>query len=48
MLTITITIIVDLLFGSIASNYTKKPEPTKLVKWMMSDNDKSGIDVFDI
>jgi len=47
MLTITITIIVDLLFGCIVSNYTKKPEPTKLIQWMKTDIDNSGVDYFE-
>jgi len=45
---ITITIIIDLLIGGIASNYTKKQDPDKVIKWLMSDNDKSGIDLFEI
>ena len=45
---ITITIILTGLVGAIGSNYTKKQDPNKVIKWMEQDNDKSGIDVFEI
>jgi len=45
---ITITIILTRLVGAIGHNYTKSPEPNKVTKWMMEDNDKSVVDVFSI
>lgn len=45
---ITITVILTGLVGAIGSNYTKKQKPSKVIEWMMEDNDKSGIDVFEI
>jgi hypothetical protein len=45
---IIITIIVTGLISGIGKNYTKKPIPRKVVKWMMQDNDNSVIDVFSI
>lgn len=46
---ITITIIVTGLVGVIGGNYTKGPEPSRVTKWMMNENqDGSIIDVFDM
>jgi len=45
---ITVTIIVTGLIGGIGKNYTKRQKPSRVIEWMMQDNDKSGIDVFDI
>lgn len=46
---ITITIIVSGLIGSIGKNYTKSQEPTRVIKWMMEENqDGSIVDVFSI
>lgn len=46
---ITITIIITGIVGGIGGNYTKKPEPDKIIKWMMNQNqDGSIVDLFEV
>ena len=44
---ITIIGITSIIFLTKVLSLGRTQKPNKVIKWMMEDNDKSGIDVFD-